>query len=100
MASAPIRRAKIDDLSPVQEALDWSGADEIGFIGFFDVDPGRIGFGIDGGGGDIQFTAGADDPHGDLAAIGHQNFLKHLAFGLRCSHAHAPSTDRRKGGVS
>ena len=68
---------EIHDLLPVQEAFDGSRADEVGLVGFFDVDAGRIGFGIDGGCGDIQFAAAADDAHGDFAAIGDQNFLKH-----------------------
>jgi hypothetical protein len=34
-----------------------------------------IGFGIDGDGLDAHLAGGLDDPAGDLAAIGDQNFL-------------------------
>jgi hypothetical protein len=88
--------SQIHDLSPIEESLHRTRSDEVGFIGFFDVNAGRIGFGINSGGCDIQLAAGADDSHGDLTAIGHQDFLKHLPLLLQSSHARL-RTNRRKG---
>ena len=68
---------QIDDLFAVEETFDRPRADQVGLVRFLDVDPGRIGFGVDGRGRDVQFAAGADNPHGDFTAIGHQNFLEH-----------------------
>jgi hypothetical protein len=60
---------EIDDLLLVEEALHRPRADEVGFISLLDVDAGGIRLGIDSDRGDIQFAAGADDAHGDFAAI-------------------------------
>jgi hypothetical protein len=38
----------------------------------------RIGLGINRHGLDPELAAGLDDPNGDLASIGDQNFLKHV----------------------
>src|SRR5207249_3748842 len=43
-------------------------------------------FGMNGHAADAQFLAGPDDPHRDLAAVGHEDFLKHpsaLRLGAR-----------------
>ena len=45
------------------------------FVGVADVQAGAVSIRIHGDGRDAQFAAGADDAHGDLAAIGDQHFL-------------------------
>ncbi len=40
-----------------------------------------VGGGVDGDGGDAQFLAGAQDPEGDLAAIGNQNLAEQVGRG-------------------
>ena len=37
----------------------------------------QVGLGIDGDGLDPEFFAGSDDPEGDFAAIGDEDFLEH-----------------------
>jgi hypothetical protein len=59
------------DLLHVQETLNRSWADQVGLVRFLDIDAGRVLLGIDGGGGDVQLTARADDPHRNLAAVSH-----------------------------
>jgi len=53
----------------VEEAFHRARPDQVGFVGFLHVDAGRVGLGIDGGRSNIQLAAGADDAHGDFAAI-------------------------------
>ena len=52
-------------------------ADANGFVGQLHVHGIGIRLRINGHGADVQFLAGADDPNGDFAAIGDQNFFKH-----------------------
>ena len=78
----PDAKGQVDDLLFVEEALHRSWADQIGFIGLLDVDAGRVGFGINRRRGDIQLAARANNPHGDFAAIGDENFLEHERSGL------------------
>jgi hypothetical protein len=54
-----------------------SFADADGFVRELDVHGVGVGFRINRDGADVQFFAGADDPNGNFAAIGYQNFLKH-----------------------
>ena len=68
---------QVHDLLAVQEAFHGAGADHVGLVGLFDVDAGGIGIGINGGGRDIQFAAGANDAHRNFTAVGDQNFLEH-----------------------
>jgi len=56
------------------------GADAVALVGKGRVHGVGVGLGIDCDGRDAHFLAGADDPHGDLAAVGNQNFGKHLAL--------------------
>ncbi len=44
--------------------------DQVGMIGFAHMQRGAIGVRIDGDRFDSQFAACADDPHGNLAAVG------------------------------
>ena len=39
----------------------------------------RVGLGVDGHGRDAELAAGADDAHGDLAAVGDEDLLEHRA---------------------
>ena len=80
MASAPIRLARSTICLLSRKPLTGPGPDQIGLVRLLDINPGRIGFGIDRGRGDIQFAAGADDPHGNFAAIGDQNFAEHVCL--------------------
>ena len=84
MASAPMRLAISTICFPSRKPLTGTGPDEIGLVSFFDVDAGGIGFGKDRRRRDIEFAAATDDPHGDFAAVGNQNFPKHdgIARGL------------------
>ena len=53
------------------------GAAACGGMGQADVQSGPVGLGKNGNSRDAQGAAGADDAHGDLAAIGNQNLSKH-----------------------
>ncbi len=53
------------------------GADGIGFIGEAHVKRLAIGITEDGDGADAQLAAGAQDAHGNLTAIGDQDFFEH-----------------------
>src|SRR5690606_4206091 len=53
------------------------GADMHRLIGHLDVQRVAIGVGIDGNGGDAELLRRFDDPAGDLAAIGDEDFLEH-----------------------
>ena len=68
---------QVDDSPGVQESLDRTGAYQIGFMGFLDVNRRGFAFGIDCSGGDIEFATGPDDPHGDLTTIGNEDFFEH-----------------------
>jgi hypothetical protein len=87
---------QLDDLPAVQKALHWPWTNQVGFVGFLDVNPGRISLRIDGSGGDIEFAAGADDPHGNLTAIGDQNFLKHVSLASYNSHPSLRANRRKR----
>ena len=54
-----------------------AGADTDGFVRHLDVQAVAVGFGMDGDGFKPHLAAGADDAHGDFAAVGDQDFLKH-----------------------
>ena len=58
---------------------------QIGVVGHAHVQRRAVGFGVDGDGLDAELAAGADHAHGDLAAVGDQDFLEHRApgYGLR-----------------
>src|SRR5437763_396570 len=75
-------QCEVHDLLAVQEAFHWPGANHIGLISLFDVDPGRVGFGVDSDSGNIQFAAGSNNAHGDFAAISYQNFFEHTGPAL------------------
>ncbi len=55
-------------------------ADGVGFIGEADVQGFAVDITEDGDGANAQFAAGAQDAHGDFAAIGDQNFFEHGWF--------------------
>ena len=48
------------------------------FIGELHVQRINIGFRINCQGANAQFLAGANNPQGDLAAVGDENFLEHV----------------------
>ena len=54
------------------------GTDADGFVGEARVQAVAVGFGVDRHGADAQVLAGADDAHGDFAAVGDQDFFKHI----------------------
>ena len=70
----------LHDLFAVQEAFDGARPYEVGLVGFFDVDAGGIGFGIDRRCRDIEFAAAADDAHGDFATVGNKDLPKHAGL--------------------
>ena len=53
--------------------------DADGFVGHLHVHGIGVGLGIDRHRADIQFLAGANDADCDFAAIGYQNFFKHVS---------------------
>ena len=61
-------------------------ADANGFVGHLGVHGVSVGFGVDGDGANVEFSAGSNDAHGDFAAVGDQNFFKHWR-GKRCNGA-------------
>ena len=67
-----------DDPGDVQVAVGAGGlADADGAVGQVEVRGVAVGLGIDRDDLDAQLLARADDPEGDLTAVGHQNPLKH-----------------------
>ena len=50
-------------------------AEGVGLVGEADVKGITVELGVDGDGGDAHFTAGANDPDGNLATVGDQHFL-------------------------
>ena len=58
-------------------------ADGVGFIGKADVQGLAVDLTEDGGGADAQLAAGAQDAHGDLTAIGDQDFPEHGWFAMQ-----------------
>ena len=52
-------------------------ADANGLVGHLHVHGIGIHLRINGHGADVQFFASADDPDGDFAAVGDQDFFKH-----------------------
>ena len=77
MASALMRLARLTIPRASRNPWTGPGAYQIGFMGFLDVNRRGFAFGINGSGGDIEFATGPDDPHGDLATIGNEDFFKH-----------------------
>src|SRR3989440_9662412 len=53
------------------------GADEVRLVGLLHVDGGGVALRVDHDGPDPELPAGADDAHGDLAAVGDEDSLKH-----------------------
>jgi hypothetical protein len=53
-------------------------ADVVRLVGEAHVGRVAVGVGVDGHGGDAQFARRAQDAHGDLAAVGNQQFIKFL----------------------
>src|SRR5512136_3012573 len=53
------------------------GSDTNSFVGKANMERIAVGFRINGNRGDAQFFAGANDPQGDLPAIGYKDFLEH-----------------------
>ncbi len=57
-----------------------SGTDQIGFVREANVKRIAVHFAEDRHRLDAEFAAGADDAHGDFAAIGDENFAEHYSF--------------------
>ena len=53
-----------------------------------------IEFGVDGDGGDAEFTTGANDSNGDLTAVGDQNLGEHVVIVSRMDPTRATSAAR------
>ena len=65
----------VEDAIDAQVALARRrGTDRHGVVGVDDVERGTVGVGVNGDGGIAELAAGADHAHGDLAAVGHENF--------------------------
>ena len=72
-------RGDVENLLNVEIGLGRCGcADGISLIGLADVQRGAIDVRVDGNRGNSHLVAGADDAHGNLAAIGDENFLEHF----------------------
>jgi hypothetical protein len=72
--------AGVDD--PVDDEIALGGgrrADQHGLVRHLDVERVPVGLGIDRDRADPHATRGLDDPAGDLAAIGDQDALEHIA---------------------
>ena len=54
--------------------------EQVGLIGIADVQRVAVRLRVHGHGLDAQLAAGADDAHGDLAAVGDQHFLEHAVL--------------------
>ena len=69
-----------DDAADLEIALGGGGrADADGLVGQVEIGGAAVGLAEDGHDLDAQIAAGADDPQGDLTAIGNQDALKHEA---------------------
>lgn len=75
----------VDHLLDVEVALPGRrGADQDRGVGLGDVPRLRVGLAEDGHGADAHPLEGADDAHGDLAAVGNQNGVKgHIGSHIR-----------------
>ena len=74
---ARMNRLHVADLGGADDAVDLQiavgglgRADAIGLVGQFEVGGAAVGLAEDGHGFDAQLAAGANDPQGDLTAIG------------------------------
>src|SRR5207249_1210842 len=61
----------------VEKALHGVGADAMRLVGLLHVDGSGVALRVDRDGPDSELPAGADDAHGDLAAVGDEDSLKH-----------------------
>src|SRR5436309_3233024 len=61
----------------VEKALHGVGADAVRLVGLLHVDGGGVALRVDRDGPDPELPARADDAHGDLAAVGDEDSLKH-----------------------
>ena len=74
----------VGDLRGADDAIDFeialrtgSRPDANGLIRQLDVEAFHVGLGIDGDGLDAELFAGPNDPQGDFAAVGDEDFLEH-----------------------
>ena len=49
-----------------------------------------VGLGVDRDGLDAELAAGADDPQGDLAAVGDEDFLEHAGYAVLIANSRSP----------
>ena len=70
------RRNDVGDVEVTLDALCWSDTD--GFICETHMKAFSVSSGIHCNGLDAHFLAGADDPKGNLTAVGDQDFLEHV----------------------
>ena len=70
--------ARLDDTIDDEIGLGRSSRTDVdGLIRHFDVESVAVGVGVDGHGGDTHAPRRLDDPAGDLAPVGDQDFLEH-----------------------
>ena len=69
---------RVEDRVGVEIALGRGlPAERVRLVGEPDVQCVAIELGVDGDGLDAELASGADDAHGDLAAVGDQDLLQH-----------------------
>ncbi|MNT30148.1 hypothetical protein D3C72_1659270 [compost metagenome] len=71
---------QVHQLARVQVAGQRLVADAVGLVGTLDMQGMAVGFGIDGHRADAHLGASAHYAHGNLAAVGDQDFLDHACF--------------------
>src|SRR3989449_1583225 len=69
--------SQVHDRLHVEKALHRAGADEVRLVGLLHEDGGGVALRVYRDGPDPELPAGADDAHGDLAAVGDEDSLKH-----------------------
>ena len=79
-------------------ALGVGGADADGLVGELRGEALAIGLAVGDDGADAEGPAGAQDPQGDLAAVGDQDLVEHQAFPVAARRGSRSRTGRRRGG--
>ncbi len=103
----PAGPSRLDDALDVQIALGGRArADQPRLVGPPHVQRSAIGLGINGDGSDAELTQRANDPNGDLAAIGDEHLAERRRHGRgslepdgvpRGFRGHTAATSRRRG---
>jgi hypothetical protein len=71
-----------DDAGDVEVGFDraFAGADLVRFVGLEAVEGEAVFVGVDGHGAETEFVCGAEDAHGDFAAVGSEEFADGARF--------------------